>query len=62
MDRGGYQLHVDRSLNCVLEVVQCICIIISDQPLLFWLLLCSHFIFFFFQLKRENRYLAILLK
>ena len=44
MDRRVTHLHVSRSLNCVLEVVQCICIMISDQPLLFWLLLCSHFI------------------
>ena len=29
---------------CTHEVVQCICIIISDQPLLFWLPFCSHFI------------------
>ena len=62
MNKRVTHLHVNRSLNCVLEIVQCISIIISDQPLLFWLLLCSHInIFFFFQLKRENRYLAILL-
>ena len=30
-----------------------ICIIISDQPLLFWLLLCSHFIIFFLVKKRK---------
>ena len=44
MNKRVTHLHVNRSLNCVLEVVQYICIIISDQPLLFWLLLCSHFI------------------
>ena len=44
MDRRVNHLHLNRSLNCVLEVVQCICIIISDQSLLLWLLLCSHFI------------------
>ena len=44
MNRRVTHLHVNRSLNCVLEVVQCICIIISHQPLLFWLLWCSHFI------------------
>ena len=53
MDRGVTHLHVNRSLNCVLEDVQCICIIISDQPLLFWLLLCSHFIIFFLVKKRK---------
>ena len=47
MDRRVTHLQVNRSLNCVLEVVQCIYIIISDQPLLL----------FFFQLKRENRVL-----
>ena len=51
MDRGvgggGEVTHLHRSLNCVLEVVQCICIIISDQPFLFRLLLCSHFFFSF---------------
>ena len=59
MDRRVTHLHVNRSLNCVLEVVQCICIIISDQPLLFWLLVCSYFIaaflivFFFFSKKEK---------
>ena len=38
---------------CTHEVVQCICIIISDQPLLFWLLLFSHFIIFFLVKKRK---------
>ena len=61
MDRRVTHLYVNRPLNCVLEVVQCICIIISDQSLLFWLLLCSDFIYFF-KLKGENRYLAIPLK
>ena len=51
MDRGVTHLHVNRSLNCVLEVVQRISIIISDQPLLFWLLLCSHF---FFSVKKKK--------
>ena len=65
MNRRVTHLHVNRSLNCVLEVVQCICIIISDQPLLFWLLLCSHFIYLFiFSVKKRKPlcYLAILLK
>ena len=53
MDRRVNHLHVKRSLNCVLEVVQCICIIISDQPLLFWLLLCSYFINSFLVKKRK---------
>ena len=55
-------LHVNRSLNCLLEVVQCISIIMSDQALLFWLLLFSDFIFvvvvfffFFFLIKRRKR-------
>ena len=61
MDRRVTHLYVNRSLNCVLEVVQCICMIISDQPLLFWLLLCSHFIYFFL-VKKKTRYLAILFK
>ena len=53
MDRRVTHLHMNRSVNGVLEVVQCtcICIIIFDQTLLFLLLLCSHFIFFFFVKK-----------
>ena len=52
---GGLpHLHENRSLNCVLEVVQCICIIISDQPLLFWLPFCSHFIIIIFLIKMRK--------
>ena len=46
---------MNRSLNCVLEVVQCICIIISDQFLLFWLLLCSPFIFIIIIISVKKR-------
>ena len=55
MDRQATHLHVNRSLNCVLEVVQCIYIIISDQPLLFWLLLFSHFIIILFFLVKKRK-------
>ena len=44
MDRRVTHLHVNRSLNCVLEVVPCICLIISDQPF---------FIFYFLVKKRK---------
>ena len=54
MDRRVTHLHVNRSLNCVLEVVECIYIIISDQPLLFWLLLFSHFIIIIFLVKKRK--------
>ena len=54
MDRRVTHLHVKRSLNCVLEVVQCIYIIISDQPLLFWLLLFSLFIVIIFLVKKRK--------
>ena len=53
MNRRVTHLHVNKSLNCVLEVVQCICIIISHQPLLLRLLLCSRFIIFFLVKKRK---------
>ena len=53
MDRRVTHLHMNRSLNCVLEVVHYICIIIYDQPLLFWLHLCSQFIDFFLVKKRK---------
>ena len=53
MNRRVTHLHVNRSLNCVLEIVQCICVILSHQPLLFWLLVCSHFIIFFLVKKRK---------
>ena len=43
MDRGVTHQHVNRSLNCTMYII---CILISDRPLLFWLLLCSHSIFF----------------
>ena len=55
MDRRVTHLHVNRSLNCVLEVVQCIYIIISDQPLLFWLLLFSHFIIIIIFLVKRRK-------
>ena len=55
MDRGVTHLHVNRSLNCVLEVVQCIYIIISEQPLLFWLFLFSHFIIIIFFLVKKRK-------
>ena len=54
MDRRVTHLHVKRSLNCVLEVVQCIYIIISDQPLLFWLLLFPLFIVIIFLVKKRK--------
>ena len=55
MDRRVTHLHVNRSLNCVLEVVKCIYIIISDQPLLFWLLLSSHFVIIIFFLVKKRK-------
>ena len=54
MDRGVINYTREQVLNCVLEVVQYICIIICNQPLLFWLLLFSHFIIFFFSEKEKT--------
>ena len=63
MDRRVTHLDVNRPLNCVLEVVQCICIIISDHATFVILAaLMFRFYYFFFQLRRENRYLATILK
>ena len=46
---------MNKSLNCVLEVVQMyLHDYIFDQPLLFWLLLCSHFIYFFYLVKKRK--------
>ena len=53
-DRRVTHLHVNRSLNCVIEVVQCICIIISDQPLLLMGSFVVPFYYYFFLVKKRT--------
>ena len=53
-DRWVTHLHVNRSLNCVIEVVQCICIIISDQPLLLMGSFVFPFYYYYFLVKKRT--------
>ena len=51
MDR---HLHVNRSLNCVLEVVPCICIIISLTNLYYFGCFCVPILLLFFLVKKKT--------
>ena len=48
IDRRVNNLHVNRSLNCVLEVVQCICIIISLTNVYYFGCFCVPILLLFF--------------
>ena len=55
MDRRVTHLHVNRPLNCVLEVVKCICIIISDHATFVILAaLMFRFYYYFFSVKKRK--------
>ena len=56
MDRRVTHLHVNRPLNCVLEVVQCICIIISDHATFVILaaLVFPFYYYYFFLVKKRK--------
>ena len=54
IDRRVNNLHVNRSLNCVLEVVQCICIIISLTNLCYFGCFCVPILLLFFLVKKRT--------
>ena len=58
MDRRFNHLHVNRSLNCALEVVQCISIIISDHATFVILAALVFPCYYFFLVKKRKPLLS----